>query len=150
MLVAKIMKKNKAMTLIEIIVVVIIVGILATMVVVNFRGAIVGAHERDARASLVLVQQAEHTNFLETRQFVSCSDAATTCNQALHLSLPARSYQYSVVAANDPDPALSTFTAQADPVAGSDAANVGAHSFHVGTNDPNACLVTVALPCPAN
>ncbi|MDP2922623.1 MAG: prepilin-type N-terminal cleavage/methylation domain-containing protein [Candidatus Omnitrophota bacterium] len=132
------MKKNKAMTLMEIVVVVIIVGILATLGVVSFRQTVVNAYEREAQANLVLIQQAEHTNFLETRQFVSCADAATTCNVALHLNLPARSYAYSVEATNDADPTLSTFVASATVGVATDACTLGAHDYTIDNDDVTA------------
>lgn len=133
------MLKKKAMTLMEIVVVVIIVGILSTLGIVSFQGAIRSAHEREVRASLVLVQQAEETHFLEMREYVACADTAT-CNTDLHLNLPANNWVYAVVNVDNDEGELA-FTVQGAPIAGTDAANSGAHAYYINRGDaePTAC-----------
>jgi type II secretory pathway pseudopilin PulG len=124
------MKKNQAITLIEIIIVVIILGILVTMGVVNYRVSVIRAHEHEAQSNLRLIQAAEETYFLERNTYVSCVTPAgggeADCNSELHLSLPTVNWRYNVAGDN------ATFSAAASPT-GSDLIEGGstAGAYHI-------------------
>lgn len=129
------MPKNRAVTLMELIIVVIILGILATMGVVNYRKTTLSAFEKEAQSNLRLIQSAEEVYFLEMNTYVGCTipgNATTSCNGVLHLSLPERNWTYAA-AGN-----TTTFNAVAAPAAGSDA--VGARSYQMGHGDVDPLL----------
>ena len=135
------MQANKAMTLIEIIMVLVIVGILSMIGIVSYQGAVRGAHDRQAQSSLLLVAQAEETRFLEMRNFAACGSTAA-CNQALHLNLPANNWRYVVtgivIDPTHPNPPNTTFVVRATPVAGSDAGNVQVHCYRINRGNATA------------
>jgi prepilin-type N-terminal cleavage/methylation domain-containing protein len=145
------MQVNKAMTLLELIVVLIIVGILSTIGIVSYQGAVRGAHDRQAQSSLLLIAQAEETRFLEMRNFAACGNTAA-CNAALHLNLPANNWRYVVtgivIDPNNPAPPNTTFVVRATPVAGSDAANVNVHCYDIHRgNATAACNAALGANC---
>lgn len=82
-------------TLVELIVVVIIIGIVASIAVPSYRKAVLNIHNKEAIAMLGIIQQAEKTYHLEYGPYVDCADTAS-CNTTLHLSLPDDYWVYSV------------------------------------------------------
>jgi type II secretory pathway pseudopilin PulG len=89
-------------------VVVVIIGILATLAITSFFRPTENAHEREAQANLKLVAAAEKIYRLETGTYIGLG-SATAINQALRLTLPVdnRQWTYSVAATTN------TFTVDA-------------------------------------
>lgn len=106
-----------AFTLVEILVVVIIVGVLATLGLINYTGIKEHAYGKEAQANLKLITAAEKIYQLETgvyypTPYVS-SPSTADINTNLKLSLPTSgNWTYSITStAPNPNP---DFTAQAD------------------------------------
>ena len=104
------LKKAFAFTLLELVVVVIIIGILATLGMVNYKGIKERELNREAKANLKLIRSAERIYRMEMGSYVKTSDANETSDM-LKLALPKgddRNWDYKV------DPAAaSSFTAKA-------------------------------------
>jgi len=85
------------MTLLELMIVVIIVGIMATLAVNAFFGPTETAREREAQANLKLIASAEKIYRLENGQYIALADAARI-NQMLRLMIPVdgRHWTYNV------------------------------------------------------
>jgi prepilin-type N-terminal cleavage/methylation domain-containing protein len=88
-------------TLVEILVVVIIVGILATLGISQFAGPREQAIEREGIVNLKLIAAAEKIYRLETNSYITTANTANT-NNVLRLSLPVSNayWNYSVPVAN--------------------------------------------------
>lgn len=80
------MKRN-SVTLIELLIVVIVIGILATFAVPTYRGIQQRIVDEEARNNLKLVQTAQLNKRIETGQFIACA-ANRSCNTELGLDLP--------------------------------------------------------------
>lgn len=103
MMLQKIGSSKKAVTLIEILIVVVIVGILATFAMPAYRRAQERARDNEAQSMLKLIQHAEKVYRLEhPSTYVSCVDT-TTCNETLRLNLSADYWDYSVSGADEDD-----------------------------------------------
>lgn len=105
--------KRKAMTLLELLVVVIIVGVLATLGLVNYAGVREHSMGKEAVANLKLIAAAERIYRMEIGYFFPHSSApgpsVATINTNLRLSLPqGERWNYAIPAA-----ATTTFTATA-------------------------------------
>ncbi|UCC94372.1 MAG: type II secretion system protein [Candidatus Omnitrophota bacterium] len=89
-----------AITFLEMMTVVIIIGILATLGVNHFGMVREQALCREAIAQLRLIQATENVILLETNAFVECDDDGlidpTACNAALDLVIPIVEWHYSV------------------------------------------------------
>ncbi|MCM8827542.1 MAG: prepilin-type N-terminal cleavage/methylation domain-containing protein [Candidatus Omnitrophica bacterium] len=95
------MKKNKAFSLLELLLVVILVSIIATFILPNYWGVHRRTLEKEAKALLKLIQAAERTRQFELGNFTACSDTAN-CNTVLNLNLPTGGYwTYSVSVRGD-------------------------------------------------
>lgn len=135
------MLDKKGMTLAEIIIVVVLIGILSTIGVVGFRKTIVRARQREARAMVQLIQHAEEVRFIEQNAFIDCS-GNDQCNTRLNLNLPASgSWTYNVPAGSIQNPpavnsSAATFCAEAVGIAGG-----GLGGFHInrGEDDASDC-----------
>ena len=79
--------KSKAFTLLELMVVVIIVGVLATLGIVQLSGPKEQALEKEAKSNLQLIAAAERMYRLESDEYVAAANA-TEINQKLRLMLP--------------------------------------------------------------
>lgn len=99
-------------TLIELVIVIVILGILASLGVPIYTKAIEKAKCQEAVAMLKIIQSAEKVRKLETGSFVNCADTAD-CNTALNLALSGDNWAYNVTGAS-----ASDFTAQADRAGG--------------------------------
>ena len=87
---------RKSFTLIELIVVLIVVGILATIGIPTYRKAVLGAEGRGAVANLKAIQTSEKVIDLERGVFVACANLVA-CNTALNLDMPPDdNYTYGV------------------------------------------------------
>jgi general secretion pathway protein G len=89
----------KAFSLLELMVVLIIVGILATIAIVQFSGPKESALEKEAKANLKLIAAAEKIYRMESGTYISLADEAAI-NQYLRLMLPhpttGKNWDYSV------------------------------------------------------
>lgn len=90
--------------------VVVLIGILATIGLTNYRRAVTRAQENEARSQLLLIQHAEEVRRAEVNAYVTCADTAT-CNTNLFLNLVSPTWGYSVASGNT----SSCFCAQAVP-----------------------------------
>lgn len=82
--------KKRAFTLIELLIVIIIIGILASIALPNFAGMKENALNKEAFANLKLIQAAQKIYKMETdRYYVSGGGDNAAINQNLKLSLPA-------------------------------------------------------------
>ncbi|MFA5336740.1 MAG: prepilin-type N-terminal cleavage/methylation domain-containing protein [Candidatus Omnitrophota bacterium] len=137
------MKKIKAMTLMEIIIVIVLIGILSMAGVVGYRRTVLSARDREAQAMLRLITHAEDVWRIETNNYIACANTAA-CNATLRLSLPdpaAATWVYSVGQITvDPD----SFCTQA--AAGPQGAGNG---FHIRRNATTGVNESNQNPLPA-
>jgi prepilin-type N-terminal cleavage/methylation domain-containing protein len=108
------MRKKKSFTLLELMIVVIVLGIIASFVIPGYFGVQRKAREREAKAMLGLILTKQKSLHLETGQYTGCSDTAD-CNDKLDLDLPPRPKSYWIYSV--PTPAgtgPAAFCAQAE------------------------------------
>ncbi|HEC69323.1 MAG TPA: prepilin-type N-terminal cleavage/methylation domain-containing protein [Candidatus Omnitrophica bacterium] len=92
---------RKGFTLAEVIIVVVIIGILATLAVPKYIKAMERTRNKEAISMLKLIQQAERMYRLENNAYVACNNISA-CNNALRLNLPAGgSWDYRVINVNN-------------------------------------------------
>tara|TARA_B100000315_G_C14309746_1_gene465777 strand:- start:156 stop:563 length:408 start_codon:yes stop_codon:yes gene_type:complete len=77
--------KHKALSLMEILIVLILIGIVAGFAVPNYLGARERAEDREARAMLVLIRAAQEVRRLETGLYLQCG---VNCNNAQNQAPP--------------------------------------------------------------
>lgn len=99
---------ERAITLTELLVVLIVIGIVATFALPSFWGAKQKAIDRERVAMLQLIQARENGLHLETNQFTICN-STTNCNTNLNLLLPTANHTYKVTSGN----VTSNFCAEA-------------------------------------
>ncbi|MFA6282277.1 MAG: prepilin-type N-terminal cleavage/methylation domain-containing protein [Candidatus Omnitrophota bacterium] len=132
---------QKSMTLIEIIMVVVLVGILATIGLVNYRKAIENAKTKEAKSLLLLIQHAEKVYNVEKNDYVVCA-STSVCNNVLSLNLPnpaSPTWIYRV-----PSKTFTTFCTEARPSAG-----LGLAAYHIRHNETEVTGCTCAgTLCP--
>ena len=105
-------KNKKALTLIELFMVVIIVGILAAFAMPAYMNAKQRAADRAAQTQLPLFQAAERVIWEEQRSFLGC---AGNCNTTLFINVPeSTTWVYNVII----NGAGNGFCAQAIGIAG--------------------------------
>ncbi len=107
-----------AFSLLELMVVVIIIGILATLSIVQFTGPKEQSLTKEAKANLKLIAAAQKIYRMETGSYVTAADE-TEINQRLRLMLPqkadSKNWNYKVTEAT-----ATTFNATATRTRGSD------------------------------
>lgn len=105
-------KKNNALTLIELLIVMVVIGVVAGFAVPNFNRARRNAIDREAQAMLVLIRAAEQARAAEGRGYQACADVTcnnTFDNNGLGLDLPiGGNWNYTVTTPNN-----TTFCARA-------------------------------------
>ncbi|MCM8789682.1 MAG: hypothetical protein NC916_01485 [Candidatus Omnitrophica bacterium] len=97
----------RGITFLEVLIIIIIIGILATLAIPNFERAREMALKREAIANLRLIAAAERIYRLRTGTFYSSADI-DTINTTLKLQLNEDNWDCSIVAT------ANTFTATAD------------------------------------
>jgi prepilin-type N-terminal cleavage/methylation domain-containing protein len=111
-------KKQRSLTLLEVVVVVVIIGILVTFAMPAYVVARRGAIDREAQSQLKLIQSAEIMVRLETGNYITCTDNLN-CNAGLNLDLPPTrantgNWDYVITSAN----IATTFLARASGTRG--------------------------------
>ncbi|MDD5195538.1 MAG: hypothetical protein PHQ96_07710 [Candidatus Omnitrophica bacterium] len=129
-------KIRNSLTLLEIIIVVVVIGIVATFAVPSYWGARQKATQREARTILMLMQAAEKVRRFEQGAFVSCASTAD-CNTNLTLDIPTGSFNYSAVINGDG----SLFCAEATAIV------TGLTTQHICTNDLSASTGVCSGAC---
>ena len=99
-----------ALTLAEVVVILVILGILISMAVPLYMKASERAINREAQAMLDLIVKAEKMYRLELNHYSNCTDASQ-CNSELFLNLPSSNesaWDYQVSASGDQFSAVAT------------------------------------------
>lgn len=109
------MHKKNSFTLVELLVVVIVIGVLASIAAPAFLNTQRKARDREARSQLELIYTAEKNHRLNTGNYQSC-DSTQECSDELQLALP-DAWDYSVNVVDGPP---ETFTAVAAGGGGTD------------------------------
>lgn len=95
--------RRKGFTLLEILIVVIIVGVLATLGLVNYQRVVERTQDNAAKSDLKLIRAAERIYRMEQGVYINCP-TTTDLNNNLKLSIPNPTsnaiWQYSAVATN--------------------------------------------------
>lgn len=92
------MNKKKGFTLLELLIVIIIIGILATLAATNFGKAKEDVLDKEAISKLALLQSAQKDYYLDMNSYYSSSDISNI-NSNLKVSLPSgvnQSWNYTV------------------------------------------------------
>jgi prepilin-type N-terminal cleavage/methylation domain-containing protein len=89
------LKSKPAMTLLELILVVVVIGIISGFAVPGYLRARNRALVREAQAMLALIRAAEQARDAEGLGYVACANTAA-CNAALNLDLSDQNWDYSV------------------------------------------------------
>jgi len=88
-------KQKRGMSLLEVVVVVIILGILAAIAGPVLNKAIINSQDREAQSALMLISSAEKIRVAEGGTYIACKDT-NDCNTQLNLNLSGRYWNYSV------------------------------------------------------
>jgi prepilin-type N-terminal cleavage/methylation domain-containing protein len=110
---------KKAFTLIELMIVIVIVGVLATLAIVQLSGPKEQAFEKEARVNLKLIAAAEKIYRMEVGQYIDVANEAAI-NDILRVMLPTdaatKNWNYTVTTSADG----TQFIANATRTKGSD------------------------------
>ncbi len=105
------MRKRKSFTLLELMIVVIVLGIIATLAIPGYFGVQQKAREREAKAMLWLILTKEKSLRLETGTYTGCTDSAD-CNDQLDIDLPLQPKSHWVYSV--PTASAAAFCAEAE------------------------------------
>ena len=134
-------KIKSGVTLLEIITVIIIIGVLATLGIPGYMKFKERYLVREAIANLKLVAAAERIYHLEWKEYFTSGDIGAI-NSVLGLSLSEASWDYSIAASGSG--ASATFNAEADRTLGP----YGDCKYTVDNNDPENPTPWNADDCP--
>lgn len=87
--------KARAYTLTEVLMVVILLMILASITVPFYHKTVKTARDREASSMLRLIREAERIYRLENGAYLVCANTSA-CNTGLNLNLPTQTWSYSV------------------------------------------------------
>ena len=110
------LRRQRGMTLIELVIVIMIIGILAAIAVPTYRAYVVRSQRSDAKDALLALATQQEKHYLQCNNYATAIDAATDCGAG---ELPGADvskngwYQLSIPAAN-----LTSFTVRAVAIAG--------------------------------
>ncbi len=90
------MKRKVSFTLLELMIVILIIIILASISIPLYRKAVVNSIEREADTLMELIKQAEKICKLETGSYVTCSNTSD-CNAKLKLDISSENWDFQVV-----------------------------------------------------
>ncbi len=138
------LKHIKAVTLLEILTVVLIIGILIALALPRFGTMKERALDKEAGANLKLIQAAEKIYRMEIGVFWPDSGTATTpsLNTNLRLDLPTRNWTYQA-SSNSGDPPLDVQAARSDPPSGWN------RTYYIDQDDEDACCCPRDSRCPS-
>lgn len=109
-------KANRGVTLIELMVVVAVAAILASIAVSSYRNSVIRANRTEASAALLRAAAAQERFYLQNNTYAENADLTAASPAGLGLARTTESGYYTLTIAND-DP-LVDFTVTATPVAG--------------------------------
>jgi len=107
-------RKGKGVTLLELLIIVVIVGVLATLGLMNYGGVREKSLTKEALANLQLIAAAERIYRMEYGTYYGPESDIGDINSVLKLSLSGRNWGYSITQAG-----ADTFTSTADRTGGS-------------------------------
>ena len=138
------LRQWEAITLLELLVVIIIIGVLATLGLPRFGTMRERALDKEARANLKLIQAAEKIYRMEIGVFWPDSATADTLslNANLRLDLSDENWNYQA-SSNSGDPPLDAQATRSNPPAGWN------RTFHIDEADNEACCCPRDSACPS-
>ncbi len=95
-------KKQLSVTLLELILVIVVIGVIAGFAVPSYLGSRDNALRREADAMVLLIRAAEQARDARGIGYVLCGGTAA-CNTALDLDLSGINWDYSVTVTTGPD-----------------------------------------------
>ncbi len=109
-----IVRKQHGFTLIELMIVVLVIGIIASIAVPSYRSYVLRAQRSDATAALLRARSAQEKFFLQNQRYMTLADLT-----ALGLNTSEHGFYTIASAVPDPDrPGMLGFKLTAAPVAG--------------------------------
>jgi prepilin-type N-terminal cleavage/methylation domain-containing protein len=89
------MDRKHAFTMLELMVVVVIVGIIATFAIPNYTKSVDQSYEKDAVNNLTLIAAAQQFYFTNNNQYLAAGANRNTINSALKLNILPNGFTYS-------------------------------------------------------
>ena len=86
---------RKGFSIVELLVVALVVAILTTIGVINYRTAYRNTVENEGRSTIELITAAELAHRFETNSYITCTDLSD-CNDKLNLELSPGDWDYAV------------------------------------------------------
>jgi type IV pilus assembly protein PilE len=111
--------RQRGMTLIELVVVIMIVGILAAVAIPSYRSYVVRSQRSDAKDAVLALATQQEKHYLQCNRYADVIDVATNCaaNELQGAATSKNGWYALATDADDVDPARG-FTATATAVAG--------------------------------
>lgn len=90
---------NRAFTLLELLIVIIIIGILASIAIPQYRKAVERAWGAEAYSGLKRIEEAEQIFYSDHQNYYACQSPLTAeCQKALNIKLAQTGWQYGISA----------------------------------------------------
>jgi type IV pilus assembly protein PilE len=105
--------KKSGATLVELMIVIVLAAILASIAVPNYRGYVLRSHRLEAKTSLLNLAAAQETFYLQNNTYATNSQLATAPPHGLGLSVTSENGWYTVAISNGADAAGFSATATA-------------------------------------
>ena len=111
--------RQRGVTLIELVVVMIIIGILAAVAIPSYRAYVIRSQRSDAKDALLALVTQQEKHYLQCNRYADAIAAATDCaaNELQGVATSKNGWYQLATDANDANPALG-FTSTATAVAG--------------------------------